>query len=277
MLSYRHAFHAGGPADVLKHAVLAFVLARAAREPPPLAMLDTHAGAGCYDLATATARKTGESNAGIGRLVDAPDPWPDLLRPMRPFLARLPIYPGSARIAAEALRPGDRLHLVELHPTDHRLLTENLHGHAQIRVIRDDGWKVLSAWRPPPRTRAIVLIDPSYEIKSDYEIAPAALAAASRRCRRGLFLLWYPVIDRARTEAMIGSIATARMPPVLRLELGMAEDGAVRGMTASGLLVVDPPPGLKNAADRGLPWLATRLEAHGSTFTRWLVDAAPAG
>lgn len=276
MLSYRHAFHAGGPADVLKHAVLAFVLARAAREPAPLAVLDTHAGAGLYDLTSAAARRTNEAGLGIGRLVEAPDPWPALMRPFRPFLGRLPIYPGSARIAAELLRPGDRLDLVELHPTDHRALLGEFQGHSQVDVIRDDGWKALRAWRPPRDARAIALIDPSYEIKSDYEIAPAALAAAWRRRRHGLFVLWYPVVDRRRTEAMIEAAVRSGMSRVLRVELGMDEDGAVRGMAASGLLVVNPPRGLTAALERGLPWLAACLRTRGETFARWVAAGVAA-
>src|SRR5919206_198530 len=181
MLSYRHVFHAGGPADVLKHAVLAYVLRYATRKLKPLYVLDTHAGAGDYDLGSAMAAKTGEALAGIARLRDAPEPWPALVAPYLRLVRRADGYPGSPMIASALLRPQDRLELIELHPTDHAALAERFRGAPRVRVVREDGLEVLIARMPPPERRGVMLIDPSYEVKADYEAVVAALARVYRR------------------------------------------------------------------------------------------------
>src|SRR4051794_16467545 len=154
MLSYRHAFHAGSPADVLKHAVLAFILRYATRKVKPLYVLDTHAGAGGYDLGSPMAAKTREAEAGIARLRDAPEPWPALLAPYLRLVRRADGYPGSPLIATALLRPQDRLELVELHTTDHAALAERFRGAPHVRGVREDGLKVMVARMPPPERRA---------------------------------------------------------------------------------------------------------------------------
>lgn len=280
MLSYRHAFHAGNPADLLKHAVHLFVLRHAVLDPAPLYVLDTHAGAGGYDLESAAAQKTGEFHAGVERLLAAPGPVPALLAPWLEEVekvnpdGRLACYPGSPLLALSALRAQDRLDLVELHPTDHRLLAERMvrsfEGGPQVRVVREDGLSRLVARMPPPERRAVVLIDPSYEMKGDYEAVVRALARAWRRMGTGCFLLWYPVIERARSEALVGSVREAGLRRLWRIELCTAPDAPGRGMTGSGLLVVNPPPPLPDAAAAALPWLARALEARGPCVAGWL-------
>ncbi|MDF1586188.1 23S rRNA (adenine(2030)-N(6))-methyltransferase RlmJ [Marinimicrococcus flavescens] len=273
MLSYRHAFHAGNPADLLKHALWLFVLRDAAATEKPLYVLDTHAGAGGYDLGSAAAQKTGEFHSGIERLLAAPDPLPDLLAPYVEEVRKanpeggLARYPGSPLLALSALRAEDRLDLVELHPTDHRLLAERLArrpaGGPQVRVEREDGLSWLVARMPPPERRAAVLIDPSYEVKSDYEQVARALARAWRRMGTGCFLLWYPVIERARSEAFLAGLRQAGLRRLWRIELCTAPDAPGRGMTGSGVVVVNPPPALPAAAAAALPWLARALGATG--------------
>jgi len=174
MLSYRHGFHAGNAADVLKHAVFVFVLGHLQRKAGPLLVLDTHAGAGLYDLASAEAAKTGEFRDGIARLPAGGDDVPDLLAGYLELVrARNPrgglsVYPGSAALALAMKRPQDRLAFYELHPTDHRHLAD-LAGRARgVTVERADGFKGLLARVPPAERRGLALIDPSYEIKTDY-------------------------------------------------------------------------------------------------------------
>lgn len=277
MLSYRHAYHAGSLADVLKHALFAFVLDHAVAKPAPIYVLDTHAGAGGYDLAGAMAEKTGEAQQGIMRLQEATEPPPALLAPYLATVARFraeagaTTYPGSPELARLLLRPTDRLELVELHGTDHAALAERYRRTANIRVRRDDGLKLLVARLPPPQRRGLALVDPSYEIKTDYETVGDALVRACRRFANGTYLLWYPVIHRPTTEAMLGRIAASGIRRQYRIELAMVPDGSRRGMTASGLLLVNPPWTLPAAASAGLGWLGRALGAEGGASARWIV------
>lgn len=265
MLSYRHAFHAGGPADVLKHAVLCFVLDHVLRKPKPVYVLDTHAGAGVYPLRSAMAEKTGEWRAGIGRLLAATEP-PELLRPyldLTRSVARDLVYPGSPELARRLLRSQDRLELAELHPTDHALLADRLGGQPRVRVARTDGLELLVARMPPPERRAVVMIDPSYEVDGEDEAVAAALGRAHRRFPTGVFLLWYPVIERARVEALVGGVAAQGIGRVLRIELCTIPDAGGRGMTGSGMLVANPPWTLGPAANISIPYIAQELKILG--------------
>lgn len=280
MLSYRHAFHAGSPADVLKHAVLGFVLRHATTKPKPLYVLDTHAGAGGYDLDSAMAEKTGEAVIGILRLRDAPEPWPPLLADLLGLVREMNEaeeggawvrYPGSPYVAQAMLRPQDRLELVELHPTDHADLDQRFAGVPGVRVLREDGFAHLVARMPPTERRGVVLVDPSYEVKADYVAVVAAFARAHRRFATGTYLIWYPVLERPRTEALLGELAATGAKAQYRIELCTAPDAAGRGLTGSGLVVVNPPWTLPEAAAAGLPWLAERLGATGPVTTEWLV------
>lgn len=271
MLSYRHAFHAGSFADVLKHAVYVFALRHAAQKPKPLLVLDTHAGAGRYDPASAEARKTGEHGRGIARLLDAPDP-PELLVPYLDLVRReRPAYPGSPALALACLRPVDRLELVELHPTDHAILAQAMAAEPRVKVRREDGLAALVARMPPPERRGVVLIDPSYEIKSDYAAVVRALAMAHRRFATGIYLLWYPVIERGSVEALMRALAETGIPGQYRIELGQEPDAPGRGMTGSGLVILNPPWTLPAAAAAALPWLVRHLDASGPVFSDWLV------
>jgi 23S rRNA (adenine2030-N6)-methyltransferase len=271
MLSYRHAFHAGGIADVLKHATLAFVLRHLTGKPKPLYLLDTHAGAGSYDLTSPMAARTGEFKAGIGRLLEAAElePVPALVADYLSIVraanepGRLTRYPGSPAILRQLMRPEDRLELAELHGTDHAALAAGLDRVPRVRLAGEDGLAMLDARMPPPERRGLVLIDPSYEVKTEAAATVAALGKAWRRFRTGVFLLWYPVIERARTEAMLEALGRTGIQNRLRLELCHLPDAAGRGMTGSGLIVVNPPWTLQAAAAAALPWLARTLGASG--------------
>lgn len=277
MLSYRHGFHAGGPADVLKHAVLTFVLRYAKGKPTPLYVLDTHAGAGEYDLASPLAAKLAEHEAGIVRVLAAPEAPPELLADYLGLVrganraGELRIYPGSPELARALLRQGDRLELAELHRTDHAGLAARFDHVRGAYVTWEDGLAVLDARMPPPERRAVVLIDPSYEVKAELETVPAALARAHQRFGTGVFLLWYPVIERARTDALLARLVASGIRRQLKIELDLVPDGARRGMTGSGLVVINPPWTLPAAALEGLPWLARALGATGPWSCDWLV------
>ncbi len=270
MLSYRHGFHAGGPADVLKHAVLCFVLDYVLRKPKPVYVLDTHAGAGVYSLRTEMAQKTGEWQRGVARLFDWTDP-PALLQPYMRLIASVRddlVYPGSPELARRLLRPQDRLELAELHPSDHALLADRLGGQARIRVARTDGLTLMVSRMPPPERRAVVIVDPSYELVDDNAVIEHALAKAVRAFATGIYLLWYPVIDRARTETFLAAVRARIGKPSCRLEIGTAIDRDGPGMTGSGMLVVNPPWPLQEAARRDVPVITHKLSNNGS----WLVE-----
>ncbi len=275
MLSYRHAFHAGNAADVLKHGLLVFVLDYLGIKPKPLYLLDTHAGAGRYDLASEWARKTNEAEAGILRLLKAPGPAPALFDryrdQVRACLEGEGFYPGSAHLLADGCRDGDRLDLVELHPADHEALQTVMAGKRGIRVLKEDGLGALTARLPPPERRGLTVIDPSYEVKTDYDEVPGQLIRAHKRFATGTYLLWYPVIDRARTETTIDQLRQSGIRNQFRFELCWEEDREARGMTGSGVVLINPPYTLAAAAPEGLAWLERALATRGLSKAEWLV------
>ncbi len=275
MLSYRHGFHAGNAADVLKHSVLSFVLDYLVKKPKPLYLLDTHAGAGAYDLTDAMAHKTGEHAQGIGRFdgltADGPALCAAYLKALTSLRKTAAAYPGSPAFLQHFQREGDRLDLAELHPTDHLALSGRFNGKERVTVHREDGLALMIARLPPPERRGLVLIDPSYEVKSDYEQVVARLAGAHKRFATGVYLLWYPVIDRDRTEVFLARLAETGMRRQLRIELCQEADRPGRGMTGSGLIAVNPPWTLEAAARDGLVWLSKTLDAGGPSRVEWLV------
>jgi len=258
MLSYRHGFHAGHHADVLKHAAWVFVARYLQRKTGAVLFLDTHAGAGAYDLRAAEALKTGAFRDGIARVLARTDAPPALVADysalVRAFKGggALACYPGSPAIAAAVARPQDRIVLCELHPTNFVRLRTWARGRARVSAQRTDGLAALRALLPPHERRAFALIDPSYEVKSDYDGVAAALAHAWRRFPAGVYMLWYPVIERSRVEAMAEALRDAALRKVFRIELCAAPDASGRGMTGSGLFVVNPPFVLPEAARAGL-------------------------
>lgn len=268
MLSYRHSFHAGNHADVLKHLVLARILAYLVRKDKPLCYLDTHAGAGGYALQGVQAQKNREYETGIGRLWerdDLPVPLADYVELVRRFNpgTELQYYPGSPWLARQLLRPTDRLFLHELHPADCAALREHSAGDRRVKVSCADGYQGCIALVPPMERRGLVLIDPSFELKSDYRKAIETLHQAYKRFATGVYALWYPVVERARVESMERALRATGIPRVDRYELAIAPDRRGHGMSASGLLVVNPPWGLRGEMEACLPWLARELAGAG--------------
>lgn len=272
-MNYRHAYHAGNHADVLKHVVLARVLAHLALKAAPFRAIDTHAGIGFYDLEADEAARTGEWRDGVGRL-EAPFA-PEVEAVLAPYRAALAavrerrgptIYPGSPALIREALRRGDRGVFVELHPADAALLRERYGSDPLSRVMALDGWTALHALVPPPERRGLVLIDPPYEERGELDRLALELARAARKWPTGTYLAWYPIKDRAPVERMARAAATGIARPILRLELRVRQGDDPARLNGSGLLVVNPPWTLEEAMRLAGPALAERLAPGAGAF-----------
>ncbi|WP_031433921.1 23S rRNA (adenine(2030)-N(6))-methyltransferase RlmJ [Methylomarinum vadi] len=268
MLSYQHGFHAGNFADVLKHCILVRTLQYLIQKDKPLFYLDTHAAAGAYTLNSDMARKTGEYKNGIGKLWgrdDLPPALADYVRWVRTFngAGSLYRYPGSPWFASQLLRNNDRLALCELHVNEYSALKHNMAGDRRIRVLREDGFKSALALLPPRERRGLVLIDPPYEIKQDYQLVVQTLSKAYRRFAHGVYALWYPVVDRHRIDAMEAALRASGMRDIQLFELGAQADSSAPGMTASGMILINPPWSLREEMQSVLPYLAKLLGNQG--------------
>jgi 23S rRNA (adenine2030-N6)-methyltransferase len=271
MLSYLHGFHAGGFPDVHKHTALCFVLAHLLAKEAPFRVIDTHAGRGRYDLTAAEAGKTGEWREGIGRIPLRDEPGDRIeskaLRRYRDTVAAfnpsgdLTVYPGSPAIAARLLRAGDRLALMELHPAEHKALAALFRRDGRVHIHRRDGFEGLPALVPPPERRGLVLIDPSYEVKTDYAALPACLGRALRRWPQGIYMIWYPMLPDARHRPMVEAIeALGRETLVAGLLTGAVRE---RGLTGTGVVVINPPFRFAEAFDAAGREMARRLFPDG--------------
>jgi 23S rRNA (adenine2030-N6)-methyltransferase len=274
-LNYRHAFHAGNFADVVKHAVLTRVLLYLQEKPAAFRVIDTHAGAGLYDLTADEAKRGGEWRDGIGRLLasDLPDDAASLLKPyldiVRAYNAseELRCYPGSPLIARALLRPQDRLVACELEPSAHHQLIDCLRRDQQARVVDLDGWTALTAYVPPNERRGVVLIDPPFEDKGEFERLVEKFAAAFAKWPTGIYLIWYPVKDPKATRALtveVARIVGARSPGASRgercLRVELSTGGAAEGgLQTAGLLIVNPPWTLAGELKAVLPALDRAL------------------
>lgn len=265
MLSYRHSYHAGNHADVLKHIVLTLCINSLKEKDKAFLYLDTHSGAGRYLLQSEHAEKTGEYLSGINLIWqqnDVPAPiesYLSLLKRYNPF-ETLKYYPGSPLIAKQLLREQDKLNLTELHSTDYPLLRQEFSKDKRAKVLKEDGFAQLKSKLPPESRRGIVLIDPSYEIKEDYLKIPAALIEAYKRFATGIYLIWYPVVSRTQTQRMINAIVDSGIKRISQYELAIKPDNNQKGMTASGMIVINPPWKLHEQMNTILPWLKGVLD-----------------
>lgn len=238
-MNYRHAFHAGNFADVVKHLALISVLQYLAKKPAPFAVIDTHAGRGVYDLTESEARRTGEADTGILAL-NGLQQASGALGEYLALAANPSAYPGSPLIAARLMRPVDRLVAVEKHPEEAILLREALHPYRKARVEVGDGYERLCALVPPPERRGVVLIDPPYEAPDDFTAAARAFATAYRRFATGVYLIWFPVKAAADANLFCGEVLSSGAGKVLRLDV--TRQGVAEGrLSTAGLLVVNPP------------------------------------
>ena len=278
-MNYRHAFHAGNFADVVKHAVLARVVAHLRAKQSAFRLIDTHAGSGLTRLTGPEASRTGEWRQGIGRLLAA-NLEPDIRALLAPYLdaiagynadGRLRAYPGSPLLALAWLRPQDRLIACELVPAAAAALARSLGKDRRAKVIAIDGWTALAAYVPPRERRGIVLIDPPFEAPGEFERLTEQLAAAHRKWATGIYLLWYPIKEIAETERFARRVAMLGVPKILRAEVRVAvrQDKSLIG---SGLLLVNPPWKLETELQSLLPALATVLgrDREGAARLDWL-------
>ncbi|MDR1994534.1 23S rRNA (adenine(2030)-N(6))-methyltransferase RlmJ [Azonexus sp.] len=275
MLSYRHAFHAGNHADVLKHLTLVRIARYLGEKPAPFWIVDTHAGAGRYALDSEYASKLAEYRDGIGRLWEAEDLPPaaadyvDLVRSLNPD-GRLRHYPGSPWLASQLLRDGDRLRLFELHSSDVKLLQECFRGRGrQVTITAGDGFAGLKAVLPPPPRRGLVLIDPSYETRDDYANVIKGLREALQRFPTGTYALWYPLLAKPEAQKLPGRLRALGAADWLHATLQVSapsRDGF--GMHGSGMFIINPPWTLKKTLQDTLPQVAALLaQGDGAGFT----------
>lgn len=277
MLSYRHGYHAGNYADVLKHTLLLQTLKLMHKKHKPMVYIDTHAGAGGYALSDEFAQKTGEYLEGVAKLWDKDDLPPalqDYINDVKHFNAadELELYPGSPSFVDMNLRENDRMVLHELHSADFLTLDEQLGADKKIKVIKGDGLQSLIAAVPPLERRAVVLIDPSYEMKTDYQEVAKAVIQAHKRFATGVYMIWYPVVNRAQTESMFELLKQSGIRRQLRIEQAIKADSDEFGMTAAGLWVINPPWQLDEIAQTTLDYLGPLLnQGGGSTQVTWEV------
>jgi 23S rRNA (adenine2030-N6)-methyltransferase len=279
-MNYRHAFHAGNFADVVKHVVLVRILVHLRAKPAAFRVVDTHAGAGLYDLAGPEAQRSLEWRDGIGRLVNAKlaEGARALLAPYLDAVAArnrgggLSVYPGSPALVQAFLRPQDRLVACELEPNAAAALTHELRGDARAKAIAIDGWTALKAYVPPKERRGLVLIDPPFEDAADFPRLAQALEAAYRKWPGGTYLLWYPIKERTAPDTLARRLRKSAMAKILRAELSVAapHDGSRLG--ACALVVVNPPWTLAGELAVLLPELAAVLptEGAGTHCVDWL-------
>ncbi|WP_207063177.1 23S rRNA (adenine(2030)-N(6))-methyltransferase RlmJ [Motiliproteus sp. SC1-56] len=277
MLSYRHAFHAGNYADLLKHLIQIEILDYLGEKPKGFTYIDTHAGAGGYRLDSAQANKTEEYREGVGRWFGPTalkrKNWPELARYLERVeqfnpQARLTHYPGSPVIAANCLRPQDSAWLFELHPSDFPLLAERFKNNRRIRVSQQDGFQGVLGLLPCPSRRALVLIDPPYEQKGDYQKVVATVGKIHRKMANTIVALWYPVVQRAQINQLEKQLVDSGVRRVQLFELGVRQDSDGHGMTSAGMIVINPPWTLFAKMEQLLPRLAEALSQDGRPHWR---------
>jgi 23S rRNA (adenine2030-N6)-methyltransferase len=285
-MNYRHAFHAGSFADVMKHTVLARILVYLTQKDAPLRFIDTHAGAGRYDLASAAARRSPEWRDGIARVLKASPPAP-IARLLAPYLeavgphdaAGMPAsYPGSPAIAQALLRPQDRIALCEAHPEEREALVAALGRDKRLSIVGTDGYVALNAYCPPKERRGLVLIDPPFEEPDELKRVEEALARAIRKWPTGIYVAWRPIRDMVSDARFLNAVAALGAPNILRIELdvGPGEAGAhgQAPLARAGLLVVNPPHTLFAEARTLMPWFAALLArgGRGAHVCQWLTE-----
>ncbi|WP_332697346.1 23S rRNA (adenine(2030)-N(6))-methyltransferase RlmJ [Bosea sp. (in: a-proteobacteria)] len=266
-MNYRHGFHAGNFADILKHVMLMRILTHLNGKDKPYRIIDTHAGAGRYDLGSDEALRTHEWRDGVARLDQAPlaSAAENLLTPWRAALSAAralygpDAYPGSPWLCRQAMRADDRLIAAELHENTYRKLAQTIGRDSRCKALAIDGWIALSANVPPKERRGLVLIDPPFEEKDEFATLAASFIAAWRKWPTGTYALWYPVKDQRAVDGFIEAVTEAGIGRLLRLEIDVDRPEAAGGLGATGLLVVNPPWLLTQEAETLLPALTERL------------------
>jgi len=264
-VNYRHAFHAGNFADCFKHTLLLWLLDALRRKPAPFFVLDTHAGAGRYDLAAPPAERTGEWRAGIGRLLDDPP------APLAAYVGQvkaLGLYPGSPALIRSRLRPADRLAACEWQPDEARALRRLFARDRQVSVHERDGWEAIGALLPPKERRGLVMIDPPYERTDEFASLLTGLRSGLQRFASGVFAAWYPIKHRAPVRAFHAGLRESGMRDVVAAELHIREPVDPARLNGCGLLIVNPPYRFEDEAPAMLGALRERLGAEDATVVR---------
>lgn len=287
-MNYRHAYHAGNFADVMKHATLALVIDYLKQKPTPFRVIDTHAAIGVYDLSSEMAEKTGEWRDGIGRILEAAPADGEIAGLLAPYLdavkatngeGALTRYPGSPLVARHLMRRDDMLVVNELHPDDYETLRGLFARDRQVKVLNLDGWNALKALLPPKERRGVVLVDPPFEERGDLERLGKGLREAVRRFATGIFLLWYPIKDPRLIDSFKRTLAGLGLPKVLTAELLLQNPADVAVLNGCGLVIVNPPYQLDARLDVLLACLARILgrSAGSGHHVAWLGEDARAG
>ncbi len=278
MFGYRHIFHAGNFADVAKHVILVALLESLRRKETPFAILDTHGGIGRYRLDSSEAQKNREFDEGIGRLWgrhDIPETIAHYLDTVRRFNdgGQLRIYPGSPRIAREWLREQDRLIVTELNPYDHAALKDEFAGDPQVAVHLQDAYPGLNAFLPPREKRGLVLIDPAFELRDEYERLVQGITAAWKRWPTGIYAIWYPIQSMSLVTRFHEAIRKSGIHKVLCAELTKRPADQRSGLNGSGMLIINPPWQMESTLESSLAYLQLVLEENrqGSHRVEWLV------
>lgn len=273
-MNYRHSFHAGNFADVVKHAVLSRIMEHLRAKPAPFRIIDTHAGGGLYDLAGPEASRTGEWREGIARLLEA-QLFTEARALLEPYLdavaafnspGSLTAYPGSPLLVRRWLRPQDRLVACELEPGAAASLAENLGRGARAKAVVIDGWIALSAYVPPKERRGLVLIDPPFEAADEFARLGEALAEAHRKWATGIYLLWYPIKDRSGPDALAKRLKRLGIGKILRAEVTLTKQPDPNRLNGCGLIIVNPPWKLEGELTVLLPALADCLSQRKGGF-----------
>lgn len=276
MLSYRHAFHAGNHADVLKHAVETLIIEQLKSKDKPFCYLDTHAGGGCYDLSGEWPQKKAEYLDGIARLWPERQHWPELAAYWDIIAtlneSELRFYPGSPEIARHLLREQDKLMLMELHNQEIEILRRHMGSDSRSAIHHRDGFEGLLALLPPTPRRGLVLMDPPYELKDDYQRVLQTLKKAMQKWSTGIYALWYPILgkDADRSRSMLELFKYAGFPSVLVAELEVAAQPDEWGMNGSGMLILNAPWQLDGQLTTLLPRLCQQLAQ--SNDARWRLE-----
>ncbi|HMM64197.1 MAG TPA: 23S rRNA (adenine(2030)-N(6))-methyltransferase RlmJ [Mesorhizobium sp.] len=285
-MNYRHAYHAGNFADVVKHVVLARLIDYLKRKDKPFRVIDTHAGTGLYDLSSVEAQKTGEWRDGIGRLMQGTldaeaaalaAPYLEAVRAVNPQ-GGLAAYPGSPLLARHLLRRQDRLSALELHPQDAERLKALFAGDVQVRVMELNGWLALGAHLPPKEKRGLVLVDPPFEEEGEFDRLLDGLKKAHRRWPGGIYALWYPIKDRAAVAAFRRGLAESDVPKLLDVAFEVRPFSGEARLDGSGMVVANPPFTLESELRVLLPALhrLLALESGAGWSLAWLAgEAAP--
>jgi len=261
MLSYLHRFHAGCFADVHKHLLLTRVLVALGRKDKPFCVLDLHGGEGVYDLGSEESLKTAEALSGIHQYLALTNPAHELSLPYWEVLKAAShqkvgdVYPGSPFVARQMIRSQDRLVAIELHPQAHKALRRCFRDDDMVHIHKRDAIEALHALTPPPEKRGLAVIDPAYEVKSEYATIPAAVVKAFGKWRAGIYFIWYPLLPDGRHEVLLSTLESAGFPEIFVSEWVREQVDSDRGMYGSGVAVVNPPWMLDQEADQLFSWL----------------------